>query len=206
MAEEFNPKNFYKSLKGIISKKDYTSVITDFNKHRSKAISEVEGKIYENLDEGLNKVTEALIKYKQAAKIPVQTDKNHRHHEFHEMEQMLAATKAYGDGRGGINYDAIEMDLKSGNTHKIVDTLVDALRDKHWSSKVGYLLRTKIPNHMAHGDLSKLVKHVNDAEDSGWTDGDMAGLSKPEAFRHYISSKVQEELVKQIKNPKYKAK
>jgi hypothetical protein len=113
-----------------------------YDSARLEALGSLKGKRAKSYNQGVELLTDALIKFRKAAKHPhASEDKAHRHHYAGEIRSFL---EQYAKSNK-MDIEGVEKMIKSGKIRSILETLLETEESTHEDSKLDYEIRKILP-------------------------------------------------------------
>ena len=178
-------------------------------KHRNAwgpALDVLKDKEVNHIEEGVDLLTDALIKYRKAAGIPVSEDKEDRHRVFSEIYQLLTSEHSSLLRSLPRGSDPEKL-FKTGQGHLLLTELLKREQVADLDSKIDYELRKVIPmdadfdfyHGMAH-------YHASRNPDAHYSKGDLANLATRDGALGMLRTSYNQAIENQIKKAKPKPK
>lgn len=172
-------------------------------KHRdawAPALATLKGKKIGHIDDGIEMLTDAVIKYRKEAGIPVSDDPQHRHYIVSEIEYFLGSEQ-FIQRLGGDP----EKLLKEGQGHIILTEILKQERLKDLTGKLNYEMKKVIPRDadfdFYHG-MAHYHASLHPTED--FSKGELAQRATKDNVLDMLAGSYEKQLQNKIK--KYKPK
>lgn len=123
----------------------HRNTVQQHNEAYFSAVTELKGKHFTDRFEAEEALTDALIKYRTEAGLPVSKDPKHRHRIYGEVQQHLALMdqgKLYGEQLAG----KVDSFIREGNAYKLLELLHEREMQENISEKVKYEVEKRLPH------------------------------------------------------------
>ena len=208
MAEEQNykfeqkHKDLYEKAKKAVNLEDHVKRVIKHRDAWAPALATMKGKKVTHMDDGIEMLTDAVIKYRKEAGIPVSESKEHRHYIVSEIEHLLK-NENFVKSLGGDP----EKLLKEGQGHLILTSILQQEQFKDLTGKINYEMKKIIPQD-ADFDLYHGMAHYHASlhPTEHYSKTDLAQLATKENMLAVLGDTYNKELDKKLKTMKYKPK
>lgn len=125
-----------------------------YDEARIEGLSALKGKRAKSYENGIELLTDALIKFRKKAKHPHSSDdKEHRHLYANEVRQLVDSYAR----NNKMNKEGVEKLIKSGKIRLILESLMDNDEATHEMSKIEYEIRKLLPEK--HEDYKAVAEY-----------------------------------------------
>lgn len=178
---EENQQNLYdKVMEEVFDPEFHRETTQKHNDAYISAVGNLKGKRFDDRFEAEEALTDAVIKYRTEAGLPVSKEPEHRHHIYQEVRELLelADSGKMGDQLAG----KIDHLIREGNLYRLLDIIHQREKTRNIKGKIDYLLNKYVPHDKEPEFYQGLVKaHGNDVG-RYFKKGDLARLGNRETI------------------------
>ena len=183
-------------LENVFDRNDYIETTEKYAAAYGNAVKSITDKKFHTVKDAEEALTDALIKYRKEAGIPVSDDPQHRHIVYNELHSLLYEQLAKEQGMGGV--EGVRKKLLSGKAYELFDIIHRNELNTTLTGRVKYKLHQTIGDDLEPDDYQGIMKAHGNYTGQFYSRGKLAELGNKAAVVRNIASLYVPEMERQV--------